>query len=58
MVYMFNLFDNMFVGNKKKVIDTLIEECTQKKLAKCSNFFIWVYLSENTEPLNQINTAP
>ena len=26
-------------------MDTLIDDCTQKKLAKSSNFFIWVYLS-------------
>ena len=39
----------MFVGNKKKVMDTLIDECTQKKLAKSSNLFIWVYLSGMTE---------
>ena len=26
-------------------MDTLIDECTQKKVAKSSNFFIWVYLS-------------
>ena len=43
--YLFTLFDNMFVGNKKKVMDTLIDEFTQKKLAKSSNFFIWVYSS-------------
>ena len=36
----------MFVRNKKKVVDTLTNECTQKKLAKSSNFFVWVYLSE------------
>jgi len=45
----FTLFDNMFVGNKKKVMETLINECTQKKLAKSSNFFIWVYLSDYTK---------
>jgi len=33
------LFDNMFVGNKKKVMDILINEYTQKTLAKSSNFF-------------------
>ena len=37
----------MFVGNNKKVMDTLIDECTQKKLAKSGNFFIWVYHSGN-----------
>ena len=26
------------------MVDTLIDDCTQKKLAKSSNFFIWVYL--------------
>ena len=35
----------MFVENKKKVMGTLIDECTKKKLAKGSNFFILVYLS-------------
>ena len=34
----------MFVGNDK--VDTLIHECTQKKLSKVTTFFIWVYLSD------------
>ena len=41
----FTLFDNMFVGNKKKVVDTLIDDCTQKSLQKVATFCIWVYLS-------------
>ena len=36
---------SMFIGNKKKCMDTLIDDCTQKKLAKISNFFIWIDLS-------------
>ena len=36
----------MFVGYKKQVMDTLIDDCTQKKLAKSSNFFIRVYFLE------------
>ena len=36
----------MFVGNKIKVMDTLIDDCTRKKLAKSSQFYIWVYPSE------------
>ena len=28
----------MFVGNKKKVMDTLINECTQKSLQKVATF--------------------
>ena len=36
----------MFVGNEKKVMDTMIDDCTQKKIAKSTNFFTWVYLSE------------
>ena len=47
------MFDNIFVGNKKKVMDTLIDECTQKKLAKSSNFFIWVHLSGKYFPLTK-----
>ena len=30
----------MFVGNKKKVMDTLIDECTQKNLQKVATFFM------------------
>ena len=45
------MFDNMFVENKKKVMDTLIGDCTQKKLAKSSNFFIMVNLSGHSIPI-------
>ena len=38
----------MVVGNKMKVMDTFIDECTQKKLAKSSKFFKWVCLSGYT----------
>ena len=34
-------------------MDTLIDECTQKKLAKSSNFFIWVHLSGKYFPLTK-----
>ena len=44
----------MFVGNKKKVMDILIDECTQKKLAKSNNFFVWVYLSGSEWKLMKI----
>ena len=41
----FTLFDTMFVGNIKKVMDTLIDDCTQKSLQKVQLFYMGLPLS-------------
>ena len=45
VTYLFTLFDNMFVGNKKKVMDTLIDGCTQKNCKKYKLFYMGLPLS-------------
>ena len=43
----------MFVGNKKKVMDTLIYDCTQKMLANVATF-LYMFTSQKTLKIGKI----